>query len=254
MDVAQPPARCCIYNELSEKTDAAQPLDAILVEYVARLGRQVKMNDSLSLIFSLDCLKIHAQNIEMICCRLPDRPGEKECLSIMARFGMPDHVVRHSREVCRVALYLGRRLAARGLPLDLDLIRSAALLHDITKKYSFSRPLDHALTGAKLLRKLGLQDEASIVRQHVRLSAARSAGRIAEPEIVFYADKRVVEDRITTLDDRLEYIRKRYGLSEAALKRINLFSRAAYDVEYHIFSRLDGGPEQVMSLLQSEES
>lgn len=177
--------------------------------------------------------------------RLPD---EKACLDIMTRFQMPEHVVRHSQAVCNVALYLTRQLNRYGFTLNENLVRASALLHDITKRYSFNRPLDHALTGAKLIRHLGYPVVASIVRQHVRLSLDRSEGRVAEAELVFYADKRVINDRITTLDDRLAYIRDRYAKTPETAARINKYAGLTYQVEREIFERIPGGPEQVFDI------
>ena len=84
--------------------------------------------------------------------------------------------------------------------------------------------------------------------QHVRLSRSRPKGRISEVEIVNYADKRVVDDRITTLVERLHYIRGRYGRSPEALARIDQFSSLAFQLEEEIFAVLPDGPEQLLQL------
>lgn len=166
----------------------------------------------------------------------------------MARYRMPAHIVRHSQAVCAVALCLTQGLIAKGFPLDPDLVRAGALLHDITKVHSLQSPLDHALTGAKLVRRLGYPRIAVIVRQHVRLSRSRPRGRITETEVVNYADKRVVNDQVTTLADRLGYIRKRYGRNPEAAARIEKFSALAYRLEEEIFSILPGEPDQLLNI------
>ena len=183
----------------------------------------------------------------------PCLPGEADCLALMNHFEMPSHVIAHSRAVCGVAMYLTRALNANGVALNPDLVRAAALLHDITKRFSFNRRLDHALTGAKLLRKIGYAEIASIVRQHVRLSRSRPPGRISEAEIVNYADKRVVEDQITTLTDRINYIKNRYGRTPEALAVIDRFSAQTFQVEKDIFALIPGDPSDLMSLKTEEE-
>ncbi len=175
-------------------------------------------------------------------------PGVADCLAIMARHRLPEHIVRHSQAVCVLALHMSRLLIGQGYQLDLRLVRAAALLHDITKHHSFHRPLDHALTGAKVLKKLGYTEVAEIVRQHVRLSASRPPGRITEAEIVSYADKRVVNDQVTTLTDRLKYIRERYGRSKEALVWIDKFASMAFELESDIFAVLPGDPDQLLSV------
>jgi len=176
---------------------------------------------------------------------LPDPPT---CLAILARHNTPDHVIRHSQAVCVVALHLTHKLFSQGYPLNEALVRAAALLHDVTKAYSFKVRLDHALTGAKLLKKLGYPEVGQIVGQHVRLSRSRPKGRISEVEIVNYADKRVVDDRITTLRERLHYIRSRYGRSPEALARIDKFSSLSFQLEEEIFAVLPDGPEQLLQV------
>lgn len=175
-------------------------------------------------------------------------PDPKTCMEIMARYEMPPHVIRHSQVVCGLAVYLGQKLKNKHRPVNLELVRAAGLLHDITKKYSFDRPLDHALTGSKLLRKLGYPHLAEIVRQHVRISSSRPQGRISEPEIVNYADKRVVNDSVVTLEDRFIYIKDRYARSEMARFYIDQMSDWIYTLEEEIFQIIPGGPEQLLTV------
>lgn len=175
-------------------------------------------------------------------------PDQATCLSLMARYEMPPHVMRHSQTVTTLALYLVRRMNQAGLGLDPDLVRAAGLLHDITKRHSFNQPLDHALTGAKLLRKLGYPEVAEVVRQHVRLSASRPPDLLAEPEIVNYADKRVVNDRVVSLSDRIAYIRDRYAPTAEAGKWLERGMSRFYGLEKRIFSRLPEGPDHLLGL------
>ena len=175
-------------------------------------------------------------------------PDQKTCMEIMTRFEMPPHVIRHSQVVCGLAVYLAKKIIGPARPVNLELIRAAGLLHDITKRYSFDRPLDHALTGSKLLRKLGYPRVARIVRQHVRVSASRPQGRISEPEIVNYADKRVVNEAIVTVEDRFIYIKDRYARTEMARFYIDQMSAWVFGLEEEIFQIIPGGPEQLLAL------
>ena len=181
----------------------------------------------------------------MIYASSSDIPDRAACLDIMERFGMPAHVRRHSETVCRVALYLTERLLDQGAALDAGLVRAGALLHDVTKHHSFQSALDHSLTGAKVVGRLGFPKAAAVVRQHVRLSTARPAGRLSEVEVVNYADKRVLEDRVVSLDERLDYIFKRYARTPEARVWIEAFARESRVLEREIFSVIDGGPEQL---------
>ena len=156
-------------------------------------------------------------------------------------------MVRHSQAVCGIALYLSRRLIEQGVQLDMALIRAGALLHDITKVYSFNRPLDHALTGSKLIKRLGYPRVSTIVRQHVRING-RPPGRLSEIEIVNYSDKRVVNDEVTSLTDRMKYIMERYGRTPEAAARIEQYSAAVLRLEVEIFSVVRGPASQVLDV------
>lgn len=193
--------------------------------------------------FANFCHRIHMNRN-----RRANIPDQATCLDVMARYEMPAHVVRHSQTVTTVALYLARRLNQVGFKLDPDLVRAAGLLHDITKRHSFDRPLDHALTGAKLLRKLGYPEVAEVVRQHVRLSASRPADLLAEPEIVNYSDKRVVNDKVVSLDDRIAYIKERYATTAEAGKWLERAMSRFYGLEKRIFSLLPEGPDHLIRL------
>lgn len=177
--------------------------------------------------------------------KIPDR---KICLDIMVRFEMPEHVIRHSLTVSGLAVFLSKKINVNGSDVNVDLVRAAGLLHDITKRYSFNRPLDHALTGAKLVRNLGYKEVGEIVRQHVRISNSRPPGRVSEVELVNYADKRVVNFSITSLRDRFDYIKKKYARTEMALTFIEMGYVFMSQLEAEIFSPLKIQPDDLSDL------
>jgi len=86
-------------------------------------------------------------------------PTRQECYHIMYDMKMMDHIVLHSLQVCRVAMFLADSLEA---DLNMDLVQSAALLHDITKTRSIKTHEDHAQTGKQLVIRLGYTE----VRKH----------------------------------------------------------------------------------------
>ncbi|MBG0789889.1 MAG: NTP transferase domain-containing protein [Desulfovibrionaceae bacterium] len=125
-------------------------------------------------------------------------PTPEECAQLWALSGGTGHVMRHCRAVARVAEALCAALNARNpaYPLDMDLVRSAALVHDIGKGTR-----RHEEAGAELLLDHGFPDAAGIVRVHFDLDLADDAP-VAEREVVFLADKLVRCDRPVALDDR----------------------------------------------------
>ncbi len=124
---------------------------------------------------------------------------------------MPDPLRRHSEAVSRKALSMAVELQRAGKLLDLNLIRAAALLHDIGK----GQP-DHALVGARFLEENGYGRAAEIVRQHHRLDQLPKQAN--ETLIVYLADKMIQGDREVSIEERFEKSKIKCLNSEEALK------------------------------------
>ncbi|MRR17346.1 MAG: HDIG domain-containing protein [Deltaproteobacteria bacterium] len=150
----------------------------------------------------------------------PDRiPSRAECEELMARYAMLPNIVLHSFQVMRVALALTDNLVD-GVSINRDAVIAGALLHDITKTRSLHTKEKHAASGGDLLRELGFGLIARIVEQHVVITDVNLAGPPEEKEIVYYADKRVMHDRIVTLEERVQDLLIRYGKTEAIHNQI----------------------------------
>jgi putative nucleotidyltransferase with HDIG domain len=146
-------------------------------------------------------------------------------------------VIVHCLQVERVALYLGFALNVEGEALDLHVVEAAALLHDITKIDGLQSGQNHALTAGTLIRKLGYPRVAEVVERHIMVPRGKLVG-VTEEEIINYSDKRVMHDRIVTLEERFEDLIERYG-KEPEHKALNLtFLERARELERKIFRRL----------------
>jgi len=163
-------------------------------------------------------------------------PGRTECLELIATHNMLPHIQEHSRMVCAVAVALARLLNDKGFSFDLDEVEAAALLHDITKTRSLQTGEDHARTGAELLAGMGYHRIACIVAQHINPDDATDTISIAE--LVSYADKRVLHDRMVTLHERFDYLVQRYGRTESALARIREALQRTLGIEQKIMQAL----------------
>lgn len=181
-------------------------------------------------------------------------PTREECYRIIQRMDMMEHIVAHSLLVCRVALLLTDRLQDRDIPLNRELIRAGALLHDITKTRSIQTGEMHTETGAEMLIEEGYPEVADLVRQHVRLDVDSDTGPPTEAEVVNYADKRVLHDQVARMSDRLGYIMERYGTTPEYRARIRKTWRRAEKLEEKIFRYLDIVPAQISELIPSDQS
>ena len=180
-------------------------------------------------------------------------PTKQQCYQMIGEMKMMDHIVVHSMQVCRVATFLAEHLDAARNGLNHDLIRASALLHDITKTRSFKTEENHALTGGQFLAEQGYPEVGELVRQHVRLDEYRDPVALGEAEIINYADKRVLHDKIVGLDKRLEYILEKYGKAPELQERIHWLWGKTLVMEDEIFNDLAVAPQDLNRLLNSED-
>ena len=180
-------------------------------------------------------------------------PTIDECARLMEQYRMLPNIRRHSLVVARIADLLVTSLQDRinGQPLpDRQLCISGALLHDIAKTPCLDGSCDHAIAGAEICHQHGYPEIAAIVEEHVILKDhdpdRYRDGVFTAREIVYYADKRVRHDEIVNLNERLDYIIKYYGNSDAKrheLIRTNF--NQCVQLEALLFSFLDFSPDQL---------
>jgi putative nucleotidyltransferase with HDIG domain len=169
----------------------------------------------------------------------------------MGQYEMLDHIVQHSLEVTRVALFLAVELNKRGQRIDLDLVEAASLLHDLTKTECFRTREDHAKTGCQLLKEMGYVRVGEVVGEHIQLSKEQDPASVSEEEVVNYADKRVLHDRIVSLEERFMDLKVRYGKDKKSIARMEELEKNTFDMEHKIFSILKISPDD-LHLLQLE--
>ena len=140
-------------------------------------------------------------------------PNEARCLEIMAGESMLPNIVEHSRQVMRVSLAIADNAIDPGT-LNRPLLIAASLLHDITKTRSLTTHERHDVTGAELLREMGMRSVAYVVGQHIFLTDFDEEGPLEEREIVYYADKCVMHETVVSVNRRVEDLLDRYGSTE----------------------------------------
>jgi len=180
-------------------------------------------------------------------------PSKKQCYQLISEMGMLDHIVLHSILVCRVATILVDNLKVKENNLNRDLVQASALLHDITKTRSFTTRENHAHTGDRLLSSLGYPEVGYIVGQHIRLDDYVVSETPAEVEIVNYADKRVLHDKVVSLQERMNYILDKYGKESELRERILWLWRKTKEMEERLFECLPFFPDELNRFLKPED-
>jgi putative nucleotidyltransferase with HDIG domain len=140
-------------------------------------------------------------------------PTRSECLAIMKGNNVPQNIVEHCKAVTAIALELGTKINANGGKVNLRLLEAAALLHDVSKYEcitSKAKESDHGKVGANRLKKAGMGEIAEIVEAHMLDSIFDNRLDSWEKKLLYYADKRVNDDKRVSLDERFAYLYKRY--------------------------------------------
>jgi hypothetical protein len=83
----------------------------------------------------------------------------------------------------------------------------------------------------------------------VRLDDYSNPVTLSEAVIINYADKRVLHDRIVSLNERMRYIEKRYGTEPEHKYRIQLLWEKTTAIEKQVFEHLHFGHHQLESHL-----
>ncbi|MBI2453796.1 HDIG domain-containing protein [Candidatus Peregrinibacteria bacterium] len=188
-------------------------------------------------------------------------PGENivimtplDIANILSEFHVPIHVRRHCVTVAELAFSLAQNISRAGHPVDAELVRRAALLHDFMRVIDFCdfhpekfpvhgsaddvaywekiraeySGIGHEEAAAKILRERGFTEEAGLIEQH-RYRQVIEGFDSLEAKILYYADKRAKHDEIVPLAARLEEGRRRnvpetIGTPEAAAVDEKIFA------------------------------
>jgi len=123
-------------------------------------------------------------------------PNKGECLQIYKRCGTEEHIIRHMEAVAELACSIGEKLSELGEKIDMDLLRAAALLHDIKRAEE-----DHPQKAHDFLESLGYGKVADIILEHMDMQGI-SGKSVTEKEILYLADKMVKEDEFVGINGR----------------------------------------------------
>lgn len=141
------------------------------------------------------------------------------CESLMDEIAVPQHIRRHEQSVRKLAVEMGNYLIQSNCPLDLTLIESGSLLHDILR----ASP-KHAESGKKFVCQKGYDAVANVIGNHLSLSHVEQP-ELNEETIVFLADKLIEEDHRTSLEERYKKAKIKY------ISDIECYERITTDYE-----------------------
>ncbi len=137
-------------------------------------------------------------------------PNQEQCIKLLEEAQVEESVRDHCCMVAAVACLLVSLLNNTGAGLNMKLVRSAALLHDIRRNEK-----DHALAGAMFLRTCDYARVAEIVAAHMDIESADGEFP-TETEIVYLADKLVMGQHCVPLNARFAVALERHKGDEKA--------------------------------------
>jgi len=177
-------------------------------------------------------------------------PSREECFALLKKHGVPEHIVRHSMAVERVAVFLAKKLAEKGCLVDAEVVSRAALLHDLDKMKSLELGSGHGKISEEILKREGFPLLGRIAFKH-HLSQILSPKPFStwEEKLVYYADKRVTHYHLVSLGERFRYLLERYGSQKEAFEEISACRPKVEKLEKEIFKKL--GIDSSLNELQS---
>ena len=174
-----------------------------------------------------------------------------DCLSIIERYYTPGNddyrvLVLHSRQVADLAVALCKRLIDNHVPIDIEFVEEAAMLHDIGMYltdapgiccYGTEPYILHGVLGRKMLDGMGLYRHgrvcerhtgagitaAEIISQHLPITPPRDLlPESLEEKVVCYADKFFSKSRLDEPAKTLEHARRTLSkFGEDTLRRFD---------------------------------
>lgn len=168
-------------------------------------------------------------------------PTREKCLQLLDKYGLYDNMVKHSLEVEKISVYLAKKFNETGIRVDTEFVSRAALLHDVDKTETIKEGFEkeHGKMGQRILEKEGYPEIGAVALTHhlFRILEKNPFGSLEE-KIVFYADKRVNNYNIVSLNERFDYLFERYGKTKEIRDKFASCKKSVEKLEEEIFSKI----------------
>ena len=203
-------------------------------------------------------------------------PTRKECLAILTEYHVPPHIVNHSQAVAKLAVFLAQRLIEKGEKIDVELLQRAGLLHDMMRVHDFKesdyvrfeqnlpeqvrakwqrlhtkyKSTPHELAAYDILKEK-YPTLALTIKRHRYIALLDEKDRLNswEEKLLYYADMRVMHDKIMPLKQRLIEAHKRniHMHGSAVQSKINTakVDPLIFQMEKEIFEKIGLDPLEV---------
>ena len=198
-------------------------------------------------------------------------PTLAQCYALFDQYQVPGTVRAHCNAVFHVASYLAQELEKSEYPLNMEIVKPFALLHDFMKAVVLEKltdaPYNYNPTAAEAAMHQRLRQQylgksetyaaysilteefpefANLFQELDELTRNPDAVVSEETKFIHYVDWRVLGNKIVPLQERIEYIFKKYG---KWIQKNNIDWEATqqeqFDYEQQIFKHLPFTPEEL---------
>lgn len=163
-------------------------------------------------------------------------PGDYRINEVLDLYEVPDRVRRHMRKVAAVLSDIADEVDPEQAVYDRELLYAAAMLHDFAKT---RRDLPSA--GAEQLRSDGYELLADLIAEHETAELHPELGVTidgkaypSEEDLLYYADKRVLDDQLVSLEERFNASLEKCTTPEARMMHKLRWAKAI-DIENSIY-------------------
>jgi uncharacterized protein len=149
-------------------------------------------------------------------------PSEKAAIELLTQAGCTPNVIQHCKAVAHLATKLAQQILKNGYPVDIQLVKIGALLHDIGRAVTHN--INHGIIGAEIAHSYNLPKPIiQIIEKHIgsgiTINEALQLGlpkksylpRSLEEKIVCYSDKLIYEGRQITFEKALKTFSEELG-------------------------------------------
>ncbi len=188
----------------------------------------------------------------------------------------PLHVRDHCKKVTELSLQIGQALVDKNILINLDMLNTAGLLHDMARVCDFQEldrnnfheeitdekwakwvdlqkqfeGMHHADVACGALAEAGFNTTAELIRLHNSISILEEPEKLdyLEAAIIFYADKRVKHNEVVSLAERFRDGSERHGKFDNLKTRIMFeeVEKRTFELEKQLFSLIDLKPSQLV--------
>ena len=165
-------------------------------------------------------------------------PSVEHCDELFRHYHVPKNIFEHCKKVSKLATGIARKLKAKGIALDIELVRIGALLHDFMKAVMIrnlgeTNKFGHTATKEEIdawkalrsrfadkkhesevtaeLLKDSYPELAKFLLHEGILSSQAVMERAWEEKVIHYADWRVLGTAIVSLEERFADFKVRYA-------------------------------------------